>query len=55
MIVVAHRLSTIKKVDRIVVIDKKTIVEDGSHSKLIKLKAGIYRKLWDIQVGGFIK
>lgn len=55
VIVVAHRLSTIKKVDRIVVIDKKTIVEDGSHNKLIKLKTGVYKKLWDIQVGGFIK
>ena len=55
VIVVAHRLSTIKKVDRIVVIDKKKIVEDGTHNSLIKLKNGIYKKLWDIQVGGFIK
>lgn len=55
VIIIAHRLSTIKKVDRIVVIDNKKIVEDGVHSILIKLKAGIYRKLWDIQVGGFIK
>jgi len=55
VIVVAHRLSTIKKVDRIVVIDKKKIVEDGTHKSLIELKNGIYKKLWDIQVGGFIK
>lgn len=55
VIVVAHRLSTIKKVDRIVVIDKKKIVEDGTHDNLIKLKKGIYKKLWGIQVGGFIK
>ncbi len=55
VIIIAHRLSTIKKVDRIVVIDNKKIVEDGTHSKLIKLKEGIYNKLWDIQVGGFIK
>ncbi|MDD4937729.1 MAG: ABC transporter ATP-binding protein [Candidatus Shapirobacteria bacterium] len=55
VIIIAHRLSTIKKVDRIVVIDKKKIVEDGTHNDLIKLKKGIYRKLWDIQVGGFIK
>jgi len=55
VIVVAHRLSTIKKVDRIVVIDKKKIVEDGTHKSLIQLKNGIYKKLWDIQVGGFIK
>jgi len=55
VIIIAHRLSTIKKVDRIVVISNKKIVEDGVHSGLIKLKAGIYRNLWDIQVGGFIK
>lgn len=55
VIIIAHRLSTIKKVDRIVVISDKKIVEDGVHSVLIKLKAGIYRKLWNIQVGGFIK
>ncbi|MFA6361330.1 MAG: ABC transporter ATP-binding protein [Candidatus Shapirobacteria bacterium] len=55
VIIIAHRLSTVKKVDRIVVVDKKKIVEDGIHSNLIKLKTGIYRKLWDIQVGGFIK
>jgi len=55
VIVVAHRLSTIKKVDRIVVIDKKKIIEDGTHLNLIKLKEGIYNRLWKIQVGGFIK
>ena len=54
VIIIAHRLSTIKKVDRIVVIDKKKIVEDGTHARLIKLKKGIYKKLWDIQVCGFI-
>jgi len=47
-------LSTIKKADRIVVIDKKRVVEDGDHQSLIKLKEGIYQKLWDIQVGGLL-
>jgi ABC-type multidrug transport system fused ATPase/permease subunit len=55
VIVIAHRLSTIKKVDRIVVIDNKKIVEDGTHAKLAKIRNGLYRKLWDIQVGGFIQ
>ena len=55
VIVIAHRLSTIKKVDRIVVIDQKKIVENGEHKDLIKIKEGIYKKLWEIQVGGFIK
>jgi ATP-binding cassette subfamily B protein len=55
VIVIAHRLSTIKKVDRIVVLVKGKIIEDGSHSQLIKKNKGIYKQLWDIQVGGFIK
>jgi len=55
VMVIAHRLSTVKKVDRIVVIENKKIVEDGTHVNLIKLKRGIYNKLWNIQVGGFIK
>jgi ABC-type multidrug transport system fused ATPase/permease subunit len=55
VIVIAHRLSTIKKVDRFVVIDDKTVGEDGTHINLIKFKRGLYKKLWDIQVGGFFK
>jgi len=55
VIVIAHRLSTIKKVDRIVVLDKGKIIEDGSHAQLIKKKKGVYKQLWEIQVGGFIK
>jgi ATP-binding cassette subfamily B protein len=54
VLIIAHRLSTIKKADRIVVISKKKIVEDGTHAQLIDNKNGIYRKLWKIQVGGFI-
>jgi len=54
VIIIAHRLSTVKKVDRIVIIDNKKIVEDGTHINLIKLKRGIYNRLWNIQVGGFI-
>lgn len=54
VIIIAHRLSTIKKADRIVVISDKKIVEDGNHEQLIKLNKGVYRKLWQIQVGGFL-
>ena len=55
VMVIAHRLSTIKKVDRIVVLEKGKIVEDGTHAELIKKKNGVYKELWDIQVGGFIQ
>jgi len=55
VLIIAHRLSTIKKADRIVVISRKKIVEDGTHAQLIDNKKGIYRRLWNIQVGGFIK
>ena len=54
VLIIAHRLSTIKKADRIVIISNKKIVEDGTHADLVNNKKGIYRKLWDIQVGGFI-
>lgn len=53
-IVVAHRLSTIQKMDEIIVMEKGKIIEKGSHSSLVKLK-GVYDRLWQHQSGGFIE
>lgn len=53
VIAIAHRLSTIAAMDRLIVLDKGAIVEQGSHTELIK-QGGIYAKLWSHQSGGFI-
>jgi ATP-binding cassette subfamily B protein len=53
-IVVAHRLSTIRKVDRIIVLDHGEIIEQGTHDQLLVHK-GQYAKLWAHQSGGFIE
>jgi ATP-binding cassette subfamily B protein len=52
-IVIAHRLSTIRQMDRIIVLDKGKIIEDGTHEELVNKKSGLYKKLWDLQAGGF--
>ena len=54
-IVVAHRLSTIQKMDRIIVLENGAIREEGSHAQLLKHKAGLYAKLWKHQSGGFLE
>ncbi len=54
-VVVAHRLSTIQKMDRIIVLDEGKIVEEGSHRELITKQDGMYAKLWARQSGGFIE
>jgi ABC-type multidrug transport system fused ATPase/permease subunit len=54
-IVIAHRLSTIQKMDRIILIDKGQIIEEGTHESLIKNSESAYKKLWELQAGGFLK
>jgi ATP-binding cassette subfamily B protein len=54
-IVIAHRLSTIRKMDRIVVIENGGVLEDGDHESLSAKEGGLYKKLWDLQAGGFLK
>lgn len=52
-IVIAHRLSTVMEMDKIVVMEEGRIIDVGTHSDLLA-RGGVYKKLWDIQVGGFI-
>ena len=52
-IVIAHRLSTLSEMDRILVFDKGQIVEDGSHEELLKAH-GHYSRMWAMQAGGFL-
>jgi ATP-binding cassette subfamily B protein len=53
VVVVAHRLSTIAHLDRIVVFDAGRVVEDGTHQRLLAL-GGTYKHLWTRQVDGFL-
>lgn len=53
VIAIAHRLSTLLMMDRIIVLDDGSIVEEGTHEQLLA-KNGLYAHLWSQQVGGFI-
>jgi len=55
VVVIAHRLSTIRKMDRIIVVNEGKIVEMGDHETLLANENGLYKKLWTLQAGGFIK
>ncbi|WP_143285619.1 ATP-binding cassette domain-containing protein, partial [Burkholderia pseudomallei] len=48
-LVVAHRLSTVRALDRLIVLDKGRVIEEGSHDALIRLEGGVYRRLFERQ------
>ena len=50
-IVIAHRLSTVRRADRILVLEEGKVVEDGTHDSLVELN-GAYARLWSVQTGG---
>ena len=52
-LVVAHRLSTVARMDQLVVLDHGQIAEKGTHQELLRLD-GIYARLWQHQSGGFL-
>ena len=52
VLIIAHRFATIRRADRIVVMEKGRIVETGTHQDLVNKKGGVYRKLWRLQVKG---
>jgi len=54
VIIVAHRLSTIAHLDRILVFNEGTIIGDGSHEELLNINNGHYAHLWNMQAGGFL-
>lgn len=53
VIAIAHRLSTLREMDRIIVLEDGKIIEDGSHDQL-KEGGGVYQRLWEHQAGGFL-
>ena len=53
-IAIAHRLSTLRNMDRIIVLDKGVVVEQGTHAQLLR-KKGEYYRLWQMQSGGFLQ
>ncbi len=52
-IAITHRLSTLRHMDRIIVLSRGKIIESGTHDQLLR-RGGAYKKLWNMQTGGFI-
>jgi ATP-binding cassette subfamily B protein len=54
-IVIAHRLSTVRAMDRILVFERGRIVEEGTHDALVRQESGIYRRLFERQALGLVE
>ncbi|HUS39830.1 MAG TPA: hypothetical protein VMX74_10295, partial [Pirellulales bacterium] len=48
-VAIAHRLSTLRKADRLIVLDKGTVVEEGTHQELENREGGLYARLLSMQ------
>ncbi len=54
-IIIAHRLSSLREVDRIVVMDRGRVVEEGTHKELLSKEGGLYKQLYEAQVKGLVR
>ncbi len=55
VIAIAHRLSTVMNMDRLFVMENGAVVLSGTHDELLAHESNLYKKLWEIQAGGFIR
>jgi len=53
VVIISHRFSTVRNADRIIVLDKGKIVEEGTHKQLLTKRSGIYRKSYKLQAEGY--
>src|SRR6202007_2678874 len=53
-IVIAHRLSTVRMLDRILVFEHGTVIEEGTHEELVQRTGGVYKRLFERQALGLL-
>ena len=54
VIAIAHRLSTLREMDKILVLEGGSVAEEGTHDELL-VQGGVYAELWKHQAGGFLQ